>query len=117
MITKTMVILKTRRSTPRRVLNTEPELLPKALPRPAPRTWRRIKKITAMLRIISMMRIAGSHCEAKFFLHDSIIHLARREYTVTSTLYSQGLYHTKDDQSRHYNVFVAVLVAALCACS
>src|SRR5436309_13702912 len=93
MITNTMVIRKTRRSTPRRVLNTEPELLPKALPRPAPRTWRRIKKITAMLRIISMMRIAGSHCEAKFFLHDSI-HLARREYTVTSTLYSQGLYHT-----------------------
>lgn len=61
-ITKMMVKLKSKRSTPRRVLNTVPELLPpKTLPRPAPRTWRRIKRITVMPRIICITRIAGSH--------------------------------------------------------
>ena len=68
-----MVTLKTNRSTPRRVLKTEPLLLPpNALPNPAPRTWSRIKKITTMLSMIWMMRIAGSHCAAKFFLRCSI---------------------------------------------
>ena len=52
-ITKTIVILKISFSTPRRVLKVELELdAPNALPRPAPRTCRRIKKITAALRII-----------------------------------------------------------------
>jgi hypothetical protein len=56
-----MVRLKIKRSTPRRVLNTEPALLPpKALPRPAPRTWSRIKRITATDSMICMTRIAGS---------------------------------------------------------
>lgn len=51
--TKTMVILKTSFSTPRRVLKVEIELEPpNALPSPAPRTWSRIKKITAALKII-----------------------------------------------------------------
>ena len=59
---KTMVILKIRRSTPRRVLNTEPALLPpKALPNPAPRAWSRIKMITATLRMICTVCSAGIH--------------------------------------------------------
>jgi hypothetical protein len=33
----------------------------KALPSPAPRTWSRIKKITEILRMIWMTRIARSH--------------------------------------------------------
>jgi hypothetical protein len=61
-IMKTMVILKTKRSTPRRVLNTDPPLLPpKALPNPAPRACSRIKQITAMLRMIRTVSSAGSH--------------------------------------------------------
>src|SRR5579885_1667893 len=56
-------MLKISFSTPRRVLKVAPELgAPKALPRPAPRTWRRIKRITAAPMIIWMTRIAGSHC-------------------------------------------------------
>ncbi len=68
-----MVMLKMSRSTPRRVLKTDPELLPpKALPNPAPRTWSKIKKITTMLKTIWMMRIVGSHCAANVFLPRSI---------------------------------------------
>jgi hypothetical protein len=60
---KTMVRLKIKRSTPRRVLNTEPALLPpKALPRPALRACNRMKKITAIQRMICTTLIAGSHC-------------------------------------------------------
>ena len=67
--TNTMVRLKIRRSTPRRVLNTVPALLPpKTLPRPAPRAWSKTKTITAILSIICITRIAGSHSCDKFFL-------------------------------------------------
>ena len=64
--TKTIVILKINLSMPRRVLKTEPALLPpKALPNPAPRACSRMKAITAMHRMISITRIAGSHCWIK----------------------------------------------------
>ena len=57
-----MVRLKIKRSAPRLVLKTEPALVPpKALPSPAPRTWSRMKLMTAMQSIICTIRIAGSH--------------------------------------------------------
>ena len=60
---KMMVRLKIKRSTPRRVLNTEPALLPpKALPRPALRACNSMKKITATQSMICTTLIAGSHC-------------------------------------------------------
>ena len=68
-ITNTIVRLKINFSTPRRVLNTVPALLPpKTLPRPAPRAWSKTKTITAILSIICIIRIAGSHSCDKFFL-------------------------------------------------
>ena len=81
--TKTMVRLKIKRSTPRLVLKTEPALVPpKALPNPAPRTWSRMKLMTATQSIICTIRIAGSHwakicsslsCSPICFLGDYII--------------------------------------------
>ncbi len=62
-----MVRLKIKRSTPRRVLKTEPALVPpKALPSPAPRAWSRMKMMTATASIICTIWIAGSHW-AKIF--------------------------------------------------
>ena len=78
-----MVRLKIKRSTPRLVLKTEPALVPpKALPNPAPRTWSRMKLMTATQSIICTIRIAGSHwakicsslsCSPICFLRDYII--------------------------------------------
>lgn len=78
-----MVRLKIKRSTPRLVLKTEPALVPpKALPKPAPRTWSRMKLMTATQSIICTIRIAGSHwakicsslsCSPICFLRDYII--------------------------------------------
>src|SRR5207302_9628500 len=60
---KIIVKLKTRRSIPRRVLNTEPALLPpKALPRPALRVCNNTKRITATLKMMPTILSAGSHC-------------------------------------------------------
>ena len=62
-----MVRLKIKRSTPRRVLKTEPALVPpKALPSPAPRAWSKMNMMTAMQSIICTIWIAGSHW-AKIF--------------------------------------------------
>ena len=78
-----MVRLKIKRSAPRLVLKTEPALVPpKALPSPAPRTWSRMKLMTATQSIICTIRIAGSHwakicsslsCSPICFLADYII--------------------------------------------
>src|SRR5437588_8622871 len=98
-ITKAIVMLKTRLSTPRRVLNTEPALLPpKALPSPAPRTCNKIKKITDMLRIICTIRIAGSHA-AK---------VSSSLWIVAQTI-SVALYHTMHQPSRHKTLYLAYL--------
>src|SRR5436305_14440526 len=92
--TKTIVILKIRRSTPRRVLNTDPALLPpKALPSPAPRTCKRMKAITTTQRMICMTLIAGSHCCNK----DLFLSF---EFTEPSLSSSERLYHRKWKSSR-----------------
>src|SRR5579884_1131521 len=95
--TKTMVILKTRRSTPRRVLKTDPALLPpKALPSPAPRTCKRIKPITTKQRMICTILIAGSHCcNKELFLSF--------ECTEPSLDCSERLYHRKWKSSICYD--------------
>jgi hypothetical protein len=101
-----MVRLKIKRSTPRRVLNTDPALLPpKALPRPALRACNSMKKITATQRMICTTLIAGSHCCNKscplfrIYLPNS----GRLYHTLpTTSRHPPGLYHSSG--ARAYDI-------------